>query len=131
MQQLGKIVWTDLTVDNAEKVRDFYCSVVGWTFAEQPMGNYSDYNIMTAHDNEVVTGICHQRGVNSKIPPQWINYITVDSLEQALERCKSLGGTVIDGPRSAGNSLFAVIMDPAGAYLGLIAEGAESSEDKT
>ena len=128
MQKIGKLIWSDLTVDNAEKIRNFYCSVVGWTFADQSMGNYSDYNIISPEDNEVVTGICHQKGVNSKLPPQWINYVTVASLEQALEKCKLLGGTVIDGPRNMGQSDFAVIMDPAGAFLGLIAEKPEAGK---
>jgi predicted enzyme related to lactoylglutathione lyase len=33
----------DLTVADAPAVRDFYAAVAGWTPAEVPMGEYSDY----------------------------------------------------------------------------------------
>jgi predicted enzyme related to lactoylglutathione lyase len=30
MAEAGKLVWFDLTVQDAERVRDFYAEVVGW-----------------------------------------------------------------------------------------------------
>ena len=35
---LGKIGWADLTVNDAETVRDFYRDVVGWTVQPVDMG---------------------------------------------------------------------------------------------
>jgi predicted enzyme related to lactoylglutathione lyase len=32
----GTIAWTDLTVPDAEKVRDFYAAVVGWRIVSGP-----------------------------------------------------------------------------------------------
>ena len=31
---IGKIEWIDLTVGEASRMRDFYCSVVGWSSTE-------------------------------------------------------------------------------------------------
>ena len=39
-QEVGSINWTDLTVPEAEKVKDFYSAVVGWKFAPVDMGGY-------------------------------------------------------------------------------------------
>lgn len=40
---IGSIGWLDLTVENADAVRDFYQEVVGWTTSGVDMGGYSDY----------------------------------------------------------------------------------------
>lgn len=114
----GTIVWTDLTVENAEAVRDFYAAVAGWTPQPVSMGAYDDYSMCTA-SGAGSAGICHARGVNANIPPQWLVYITVEDLDASIERCKELGGEVVDGPRKLGNNRFCVIRDPAGAVAGL------------
>lgn len=118
--EYGKIVWTDLTVSNAEQIRDFYSSVVGWSYNNHPMGEYNDYEMKTSATEEVVTGICHAQGTNANMPPVWIIYVTVQSIAHSLEQCLKNGGRVVDGPRTMGKAQFAVIQDPAGAMLGLI-----------
>lgn len=115
----GTIVWHDLTVPDAESVRDFYTQVVGWTSTGQNMGGYEDYNIF-ASNGECVAGVCHARGVNAKVPPQWLLYVAVPDVEAAAKRCVELGGKVLDGPRPMGAQTLCVIQDPAGAVLALI-----------
>lgn len=119
MSKIGKIIWQDLTVENAEQVRDFYSEVVGWKFTEHAMKEYSDFNMVNSSDGEVVAGICHKRGENKNLPSQWLNYVAVENVEAALEKCKALGGKIIEGPKEVGKSKFVVIQDPAGAYLAL------------
>lgn len=122
MQKTGKIFWQDLTVENAEQVRDFYSAVVGWTFDKVSLGDYDDYNMLNPEDQEVAAGICHQRGVNKAIPPQWLNYVMVENMDKSRAKCLALGGKIIDGPKKTGKYLFAVIQDPAGAYMALMQE---------
>lgn len=43
MEKNGKIFWHDLTVEDAEQIKDFYCSVVGWTFEIVDQGAYNDF----------------------------------------------------------------------------------------
>ena len=119
--EIGKISWIDLTVDDAKGIRDFYCDVVGWQADDHDMGAYNDFDIKTPN-GDVVTGICHARGSNANIPPQWIIYITVANVEESAARCVKNGGKVIDGPRKMGDSHFCVIQDPAGAVAGLISK---------
>ncbi len=119
-KKTGKILWRDLTVDQAEVVRDFYCKIAGWEYSEHNMGNYSDYNIIDPDTKEVIAGICHKKGPNANIPSQWLLYTTVENLEEKLQICRDMGGKVLDGPRKMGGSNFAVIQDPAGAVMGLI-----------
>jgi len=117
---LGSIVWQDLTVPDAEKLRTFYAEVVGWTSTPVGMGSYSDHCMNTRSDGKTVAGICHSRGVNALIPPQWLIYISVGDLDKAVKRCKELGGHVLDGPRKLMAQRFCVIRDPAGAVAALV-----------
>lgn len=118
--QTGTIVWADLSVAEAERVRDFYRAVVGWSSEAVTMGGYDDFN-MLADGNRPVAGVCRARGVNAQLPPQWLIYVTVADLDRSLARCLELGGKLLDGPRSMGEKRFCVIQDPAGAAMGLIA----------
>jgi uncharacterized protein len=115
---LGKFMWADLTVDDAIGLRDFYCAVGGWTWEAVAMGDYDDY-IMKNANGDVVSGICHHRGVNNKIPPHWINYLTVASVNESATNCEKSGGKLIDGPRKMGEDVYLLIQDPAGAYIAL------------
>ena len=117
---VGSIVWTDLTVPDADRVRDFYAGVVGWKVQPVEMGGYSDYCMNETATGKTVAGVCHARGVNAKVPPAWIVYIVVENLAESLKRVRELGGEVIDGPRTMGSNTFAAIRDPAGAVCGLI-----------
>ena len=42
-ERAGSISWTDLTVQNAEEIRDFYEAVAGWKSTPVQMGDYNDY----------------------------------------------------------------------------------------
>lgn len=117
---IGAIEWHDLTVDDASTVRDFYKSVVGWQTSKASMGDYDDYNIQLPDSGETVAGVCHARGFNEKMPPQWMIYVRVASVEESAAETVRLGGKVIDGPKAMGSDDFCVIQDPAGAVLGLV-----------
>ncbi|MBL7986820.1 MAG: VOC family protein [Chlorobi bacterium] len=114
----GAIVWHDLTVPDAENIKEFYSHVIGWETKPHPMCD--DFNAIIPETGETIAGICHARGVNAGIPPQWLIYVEVDNVLESIERCKELGGTVAYGPRSIGTHNFCVIQDPAGAVVGLI-----------
>jgi predicted enzyme related to lactoylglutathione lyase len=59
---VGTVVWRDLTVKNADTVRDFYARVVGWSTAPLDMGGYSDYLLTPPGSDEPIAGVCHTRG---------------------------------------------------------------------
>ena len=117
---VGGIAWTDVTVPEAGSLCEFYSAVVGWKSTPLDMGGYPDF-VMARPDGETVAGICHARGVNAKLPAEWLIYVVVADLDASMKTCKARGGTVIDGPRAAGpDARICVIRDPAGAHVGLI-----------
>lgn len=117
--KIGAIGWRDLTVENAEEVRDFYQAVVGWNTKAVSMGDYEDYYMTSPKTGDPIAGVCHARGVNADLPPQWLLYIIVADLDQSISKCNELGGEVIAGPKSMGDARYCVIRDPAGAVCGL------------
>jgi predicted enzyme related to lactoylglutathione lyase len=117
---VGEISWVDLTVADAPGIRDFYSAVTGWSASEVPMGAYSDFCMNAPATGASVAGVCHARGGNANLPPQWLIYIVVADLDASLAACRARGGAVIDGPRSMGREAsYAVIRDPAGAVAAL------------
>lgn len=116
---IGAVGWCDLTVDDAESVRDFYHRVVGWSASPVSMGDYDDFNMTLPEDGTPVAGIGHARGPNADLPAQWMLYVAVADLDESLERCLDEGGEVLTPVRSAGDGRYAAIRDPAGAVLAL------------
>ncbi len=118
--KIGSIGWTDLTVENAEQIRDFYSAVVGWKPFGVDMGGYSDFNMNDPETGTPVVGVCHARGGNAGLPPVWLIYVNVEDIEKSIARCVELGGQVIAELKSmAGHGRYCVIRDPAGAALAL------------
>jgi predicted enzyme related to lactoylglutathione lyase len=114
---VGTIGWVDLTVDDAEAVRDFYTAVAGWTSDSVGMGEYNDY-VMKAGDT-AVGGVCHRRGVNATLPSTWLVYIVVADVGASTAKCVELGGKVLREPGTGEGPKYAVIEDPAGAVCAL------------
>ena len=117
--EVGRINWTDLTVPDADGIKDFYARVVGWTVKDHDMGEYQDYEMQSPDSGQTRAGICHTRGMNANLPPQWLVYINVADLEASMASCEELGGRVLAPARDLGSGRMCVIQDPAGAVAAL------------
>jgi predicted enzyme related to lactoylglutathione lyase len=118
--EVGSITWFDLTVQNAEVVKDFYSKVVGWKAAPVSMKGYNDFNMNSPESKQTRAGICHQRGANAHLPSQWLIYITVKSADESARLCSENGGRILVGPKEmSGYGRYCVIEDPAGAVCAL------------
>ena len=120
---MSRIVWVDLTVEDAAPIRDFYAGVMGWEPEAVEIDGYSDFNMVDPETAEPTAGVCHARGENASIPPVWMVYFVVEDLDAALAHCTGNGGEIISGPRAAGGSRLAIIRDPAGAPCALVEPG--------
>jgi uncharacterized protein len=117
--ETGSIAWVDLTIRDASSLRSFYQHVVGWEPSDVPMGEYQDFAMNLPGTQIPAAGICHARGPNAAIPPQWLVYITVANLDASITQCRMRGGTVLVDPRGSGKGRYCVIKDPAGAVCAL------------
>lgn len=117
--KVGTIGWIDITVDDANGLRDFYESVVGWAREDVSMGDYSDYSMLPPSGGDPVSGICHARGSNADLPAGWLIYIVVEDVEKSAAACEANGGKVLVAPRGLAGGHFCVIEDPSGAAAAL------------
>ena len=120
---IGTIGWVDLTVEHADRVRDFYAAVVGWESTGVEMGGYEDFAVGPPGSGGVA-GVCFARGGNAEIAEKvgaaWLMYVTVRSVDDALAACRANGGELLVGPKSMGSHRYAVIRDPGGAAMAVI-----------
>lgn len=117
--EIGKIGWVDITVDDADGMRDFYSKVVGWQVEEVGMGDYSDYSMTMPASGEAVAGICHARGSNADLPGGWLIYIVVADVNASAQACEDNGGRIVVEPRGLAGGQFCIIEDPSGATAAL------------
>ncbi|WP_026374668.1 VOC family protein [Aestuariibacter salexigens] len=115
---VGAVGWLDLTVDEADSIRDFYQDVVGWHPKPVNMGEYADYS-MQNHDGEDIAGICHKRGPNGDLPSYWLPYFVVENLDDSMQAATAQGGKIVTEVKSIGDSRYVIIKDPAGAVCAL------------
>jgi uncharacterized protein len=115
----GTIGWHELMATDGAAAFDFYSSHFGWTKGEVhdmgPMGPYQIFDI-----EGVPAG-----GIMTKPPsvpgPFWTYYFQVDGLNAAIERIKTGGGTVVNGPLQVpGGSWVVQATDPQGAFFSLV-----------
>lgn len=121
--KIGEMAWLDLTVENASEVKDFYQKVVGWQTDEISMGDHNDYAMKSPVTGEAVSGICHSKGVNADMPPAWLPYFLVSSINDSIIEVTKLGGELLTEVKEAGKDRYAVIKDPAGAVCAIYQKG--------
>lgn len=123
--RMGHIGWLDLTIPNADAIRDFYRDVIGWSVEPVEMQDgdeaYADYN-MLGEDGQPRAGVCHARGMNTGLPPVWMLYLPVDDMDESLRRVREEGGRVVKEAKGEdGAVMYAVIEDPVGVSFALMA----------
>jgi predicted enzyme related to lactoylglutathione lyase len=103
----GALVWFEALGQHADTLEGFYGEVLGWRFEERrrraPPSRY--------------------RGARSAgRPPWWVTfYAPVPDLDAAIAKARALGSRVLVAPTRHGDSVFAVVSDPAGHPVGLVA----------
>lgn len=122
-KNIGTIGWHDLTVNNIDEVKTFYEQVVGWQSSPIDMGEYNDYAMTPNESKEPSAGLCHAKGPNANLPPQWLMYIYVADIDASILAVHDNGGKVLtDVKSSGGTSKYVIIEDPAGAVCALYQE---------
>jgi predicted enzyme related to lactoylglutathione lyase len=117
----GTFCWADLGTTDAAAAKRFYTGLFGWKYEDMPMGEGADYTMFERGGNWVAALYPQDTQQQSQgIPPHWLSYVAVDSADQAAERTRSLGGTVLMDPFDVFEvGRMAVIEDPTGAVVAL------------
>ena len=110
----GQINHIEFPADDPERAMAFYTAVAGWEFSS--MDGMPDYWVFST--GEGYGGGVGKRGVS--VGQVVRDYISVDSIEDALAAAERTGGTVTE-PKTEipGMGWFAVVLDPEGSEVGL------------
>jgi predicted enzyme related to lactoylglutathione lyase len=115
----GQVGWHELMAVDGGKAFEFYAGLFGWTKDEAiDMGAMGRYQLFAA-GGPAIGGMMNKM---AEMPvPFWSYYFQVDSVGAALERLKSAGGKVINGPMEVpGGSWIVQGFDPQGAMFSLV-----------
>jgi predicted enzyme related to lactoylglutathione lyase len=117
--------WIDLTVPDAARSRAFYADVLGVATSGIPVGGedarYEDFCLHREEGGAPLAGVCHARGDNAGLPPVWIPYFTVASVDDAFARAIERGASAVRAPSTCGWGRMAFVRDPDGAVFAIVA----------
>jgi predicted enzyme related to lactoylglutathione lyase len=116
---VGDFSWHELATIDYEGAYDFYADLFGWEKQEaMDMGDGWIYQMYGRGDTTL--GGMFNKPAEMPGPPMWLYYITVDDVDNSVERLKELGGQLLNGPMDVpGGDRIAQCMDPQGAAFAL------------
>lgn len=117
----GALSWNELNTRDLSVAKSFYGDVFGWTFEDVEFPGAGSYTTISLGDGPV-GGILNmaERGVPEEVPPHWQVYFAVESTDEALDRAKQRGGSVMVEPIDIPAGRFSILTDPHGASFAVI-----------
>lgn len=127
---MDKVTHFEIPAKNKQESANFYEAVFGWRIAEVPVqmnggtGSYTtatttntDQTTMTPTEPGSINGALVDRNDKIKAP---VVTVTVDSIDNHLDKVEETGGTVIEGKQNIENmGSYAYVSDPSGNVIGL------------
>jgi predicted enzyme related to lactoylglutathione lyase len=115
----GKFIWYDVMTNDTKAASDFYKDVVGWSAAEFPMADGSNYTVFSQGQTRV-SGLMKipQEACDMGAKPCWSGYIGVDDVDADAKRIADAGGKIMRPPTDIPNvGRFAVAADTGNAMF--------------
>jgi uncharacterized protein len=111
----GQFSWHELMTADYKAAFAFYQALFGWEKeAEHDMGEIGVYLLFGRNGHQL--GGMFNKPPGMPAPPNWLQYVAVDSADRAAERVTANGGTIMNGPMDVpGGDRIAQCMDPQGA----------------
>jgi len=114
----GCVAWHELLAADREKALAFYGSLFGWQKAEATVGRMGTYQLFSAGEQTIGGVVTKPRKVSMA---SWVYYFNVGDIDAAMQRVKSGGGQVLEGPLEVpGGSWILQCLDPQGAMFALV-----------
>ncbi|MBA3813936.1 MAG: VOC family protein [Alphaproteobacteria bacterium] len=115
--QSGEFCWNELMTPDTKKAQAFYTELLGWTSQDHDMGDMT-YTMFMSGDKRMGGMFQTPKDKVDQIPPHWMSYISVEDVEETLEKAKALGADVIVPVTTVANKgRFIVITGPTGAPI--------------
>lgn len=118
------IIHFEIPATDVEKLKRFYAGLFGWKIEKYP-GPMEYWMIQTVPVDE--KGILLRPGVNGgmykkqQAEQKPVNYISVDSIDESIEKVTKLGGKIISPKQEVPNvGWIATAVDPEGNQIALL-----------
>ncbi|MEM7442977.1 MAG: VOC family protein [Pseudomonadota bacterium] len=112
----GAASWIEYKGKDTAAARTYYQKVLGWNIVDMPMKDGSSYPGIMIGESPI--------GGFSPMPADggaWLNYITVDDVDQRFKSAIDEGGAAVQEPMSVpGVGRIGVFKDPFGATMAVI-----------
>jgi uncharacterized protein len=120
----GTFSYVELHTTDTEGAKGFYGDLFGWEAEDVRIPEEAEGGTYTLLKlgGETVAALTPQAPQQREagVPPNWFNYVTVASADEAANKAGELGGAVHAGPFEVIDAgRMAVIGDPTGAMLGV------------
>lgn len=117
----GRVGWHELSAADWPKAFAFYSELFGWQKGDaMDMGAMGTYQIFSV-GGQAVGGMLNRPAM---VPvPNWLYYINVADIDAAIDRVKTGGGQILNGPMQVpGGSWIIQGRDPQGAMFALVGQ---------
>jgi predicted enzyme related to lactoylglutathione lyase len=111
----GALTWNEEATKDMDGAKEFYAGLFGWRF-EDMEGAPLPYSIIFNGDR-TNGGLRLQGEMEAGVPPNWVPYFAVESVDDAVARAGELGFNVIVPPVDVAAGRFAGVSDPQGAVV--------------
>jgi predicted enzyme related to lactoylglutathione lyase len=113
--------WPELTTTDGAGAKKFYEEVFGWELTDNPVGPDVVYTMATLRGKNV--GAMYEMNEEQRrqhLPPHWLSYVSVESVDDMLAKAKKLGGNVtVEAMDVFDVGRMAAVQDPQGAVFAL------------
>jgi predicted enzyme related to lactoylglutathione lyase len=117
-QTTGRFAWHELHTTDRARALKFYAQLAGWDVKDVPMGPGEPYGLCLVQGKDIAGITRSQAG--PRVPPHWLPYIAVESVDASAAKAVALGGKALNPPMDIPNvGRFAVVADPQGAAFAL------------
>jgi len=111
----GEFCWNELLASDTGAAAKFYTQLFGWrTEAFQGGMNYTLFK----QNGDRIAGLMERP--DKQVPPHWLSYVEVESVEASAKRAGDLGARIMMPPTDIPTvGKIAVFQDPQGAALAI------------
>jgi predicted enzyme related to lactoylglutathione lyase len=127
---LGTFSWHELATSDNEAAFAFYSGLFGWdVIRRMDMGPLGVYLIFGWNGQE--RGGMYIKPPDAPMPPNWLPYAFVPSVDKGFTLATSIGARQVIAPMDVpGGTRIAAVMDPAGAAFAIHSAGAAAVAEK-
>jgi hypothetical protein len=114
----GEFCWNELLTSDNMAAFNFYSQLFGWKILDDmDMGAMGVYRIFGIGERQMGGMMTLPKG--APMPPTWMYYTEITDLDAAVDRAKSVGAKLMNGPMDVPGGRMAQLMDPQGAAFAL------------